>query len=184
MRIQKAHLTPNQYSRPQKPLLSTKAIVLHWVGNPGTSAQANRDFWESRKDGDKGYGSAHLIVDDLAVIEAVPLFEMAYHVGSDSYSPFAMEFLGSYPNATTIGVEMCHPDWSGRISESTWQRTVRLVADLLLANKLRPHNITTHNAITGKECPRWMVRHPAELERFRWDVDLHMRCAPCYRRMG
>ncbi len=175
MTIRQDHLTPNEWSRPQKPLLSTKAIVMHWVGNPSTSAQANRNFWESRKDGGKGYGSAHLIVDDKEVVEAIPLFEMAYHVGAKDYSPFAVEFLGRYPNNCTIGVEMCHPDWTGKYTESTWQRAVRLVADLLLANKLRPHHVTTHNAITGKECPRWFVHHPAELDRFRWDVDLHMR---------
>lgn len=175
MQITKAHLTPNEYSRPQKPLLSTRAIVLHWVGNPSTSARANRDFWESRKDGGNGYGSAHLIVDDREIIEAIPLFEMAYHVGAESYTPFALEFLSSYPNNCTLGIEMTHPDWTGRPSEDTWQRTVRLVADLLLSQRLKAHNITTHHAITGKDCPRWMVRHPAELERFRWDVDLHMR---------
>lgn len=175
MKIRKDHLTPNEWSRPQKPLLSTRAIVMHWVGNPGTTAQNNRDFWESRKDGRKGYGSAHLVVDDKEVVEAIPLFEMAYHVGSKDYSQFATEFLSSYPNNCTIGVEMCHPDWTGRYTEETWQRAVRLVADLLLANRLRPHHITTHHHITGKECPRWFVHHPPELERFRWDVDLHMR---------
>jgi N-acetylmuramoyl-L-alanine amidase CwlA len=175
MQINRLHLTPNEYSRPQRKLHTVKAIVIHWVANPSTTARANRDFFEIRADGGKGYGSAHYIIDDREVIEAIPQDEMAYHVGADTYTPFALEFLGEYPNATTIGVELCHPDWTGKFSETTWQRGVRFVADLLLAHALRPHHITTHHNITGKECPRWFVQHPAELDRFRWDVDLHMR---------
>lgn len=169
------HLTPNEYSRPGKKLGAVRAIVLHWVENPGSSARANRNFFESRRAGTTGYGSAHYIVDDRETIEAIPSNEMAYHVGADEYSPFALEFLSSYPNNCTIGVEMCHPTASGKPTEEVWQRTVRLVRDLLLANTLQPHRITTHNAITGKRCHKWFVNHPDELERFRWDVALHMR---------
>ena len=175
MQITRLHLTPNEYSRPQRPIRLVKSVVLHWVENPGSSARANRNYFESRKDGMLGYGSAHYIVDDREVIEAIPPEEMAYHVGAKWYSEFATEFLGEYPNDCTLGVEMCHPDWSGKLSLETWQRTVRLVAELLLANALRAHHITTHHAITGKECPKWFVTHQAELDRFRWDVDLHMR---------
>lgn len=177
MQITRLHLTPNVYSRPQRRLEAARAIVLHWVANPGSSARANRNYWESRKDGNRGYGSAHYIVDDREVVEAIPPSEMAYHVGASAYTEFAADYLGDYPNATTIGVEMCHPDWTGRYSVDVWQRSVRLVTTLLLANKLRPHHITTHNAVTGKECPRWFVNHLDELDRFRWDVDLHMRGA-------
>lgn len=175
MQITRLPLTVNEYSRPGRPLRDVRAIVLHWVANPGTTARQNRDFWESRKNGNSGYGSAHLIVDDREIVEAVPLDEMAYHVGADTYTKFAEDWLGPYPNNCTIGVEMCHPDWTGEPTLEVWQRTVRLVADLLLANTLRPHHITTHNAITWKDCPKWFVDHLDELDRFRWDVELHMR---------
>jgi N-acetylmuramoyl-L-alanine amidase len=39
------------YSRPGLPLRPVKAVVVHYVGNPGTSAMMNRDFFESRKHG-------------------------------------------------------------------------------------------------------------------------------------
>ena len=172
--MRKDHLAPNEWSRPGKQLGSVRAIVLHWVANPGTSAQANRDFFELRKDGKNGYGSAHFIVDDHEIIEAIPTTEMAYHVGALSYSQFATLWISSYPNNATLGIEMCHPDWSGKPTEEVWQRTVRLCAALCRQYNLQPHQITTHNAITGKECPRWFVHHPSELERFRWDVALHI----------
>lgn len=177
MMITKLHLTPNEWSRPQRKISTIKAVVLHWVANPGTSAKANRDFFESRKHGKLGYGSAHYIIDDTMIIECIPTDEMAYHVGSDIYTKFAKGWLGPHPNHHTLGVELCHPDWTGEFSENTWHRAVRFVADLLLANTLDAYQITTHHNITGKDCPRWFVDNPSELDRFRWDVASHMRTA-------
>lgn len=153
---------------------AVNAVVLHWVANPKTTARANRDFWEMRKHGKIGYGSAHFIVDDTEVVEAIPTDEIAYHVGADEYTRFATEKLSSYPNNCTIGVEMCHPNWSGRYTAAVWSRAVALVGDLLMAHRLSPTHITTHHAITGKECPRWFVTNPSELDRFRWDVEVYM----------
>lgn len=170
-KVRKDHLTVNPYSRPQRKLVEVRAVVMHWVANPGTSAQANRDFFESRKDGRNGYGSAHFVVDANEIVECIPVEEMAYHVGASSYTRFSDECLGAYPNATTIGVEMCHPRWDGSYEQATWQRAVDLVADLLRKADLPPSRITTHHAVTGKECPKWFVDNPSELERFRWDVE-------------
>ena len=39
-------LTPNEYSRPRTPVKRVNAIVVHYVGNPGTSAAANRSYFE------------------------------------------------------------------------------------------------------------------------------------------
>jgi len=131
-RIRKDHLSPNEYSRPQRPLEEVKAIVLHWVANPGTSAQANRDFFELRKDGNHGYGSAHYIVDDHEIVEAIPIGEMAYHVGAHSYTEFARTCLSTYPNDCTIGIELCHPDNTGKFTKTVWNAGALLVAHLLL----------------------------------------------------
>jgi len=171
--ITRDHLTVNKYSRPGRPVDRVRAIVLHWVANPGTSAKANRDFWESRKDGANGYGSAHYVIDDHEIIEAIPSSEVAYHVGATHYKPFAA-MIGEHPNHFTIGVELCHPRWDGQPTAKGWDAAVGLVGDLLMANTLLPHEITTHYAITGKRCPLWFLDHPDELDRFRWDVWRYM----------
>ena len=61
-------LTKNKYSRPGVPLKAVKGIVIHWVANPGTSDQANRNYFESLKAQPPGllpdkyrYASAHYI---------------------------------------------------------------------------------------------------------------------------
>ena len=44
-------LTPNRWSRPGTPLHKVKGLIMHWVGNPDTSAIFNRDYFEMRKNG-------------------------------------------------------------------------------------------------------------------------------------
>ena len=55
-------LTPNEYSRPCIPSDGVRGIVIHYVGNPGSSAQANRDFFEGLKDSGETYASSNFIV--------------------------------------------------------------------------------------------------------------------------
>ena len=50
-KINKKLLTPNPYSRPLYILEEVKGIIVHWVANPGTSAMANRNYFENRKYG-------------------------------------------------------------------------------------------------------------------------------------
>ena len=39
-------LTPNPYSRPQKPLEEVRGIVVHYVANPCSTARENRSYFE------------------------------------------------------------------------------------------------------------------------------------------
>ena len=41
------YLPLNEYSRPGTPLKEISGVVVHYVGNPGTSAAANRSFFGS-----------------------------------------------------------------------------------------------------------------------------------------
>lgn len=43
-------LTPNPYSRPQKPLEEVRGIVVHYVANPCSTARENRSYFEQLKD--------------------------------------------------------------------------------------------------------------------------------------
>lgn len=55
-------LTPNEYSRPCIPSDGVRGIVIHYVGNPGSSAQSNRDYFEGLKDSGETYASSNFIV--------------------------------------------------------------------------------------------------------------------------
>ena len=45
--IEQELIPVNQYSRPGTPLEQVNGIVVHYVGNPGTTAQNNRDYFAS-----------------------------------------------------------------------------------------------------------------------------------------
>ena len=88
MQIIHDFLTHNEYSRPGKKLHKVLAIVIHWTTNPGANAKENRDFFENKKTGMGGYGSAHYIIGQNGIIiAAVPEDEVAYHCGSSDKDP-------------------------------------------------------------------------------------------------
>lgn len=165
----------NPFSRPARPIDEVKGIVLHWVANPGTSAMANRNYFDSLKkqtdDGNARYASAHYVVGIAGeIVQCLPRREMAYHAGAPSYKREALEKLGRYPNGTTIGIELCHPDSTGRFTLKTWQSAAELTAVLLYQYALNANDIWTHHQITGKNCPKWFVDYPNELEIFKTAV--------------
>lgn len=165
--IREKLLTPNEWSRPQRPLEQIRGIALHWVGNPNTSAEFNWRYFEQRKNGRDGYGSAHCIADPHGIIRCIPDHEMAYHVGAEQYTEEALRRWGPYPNAFLLSLEMCHPDWTGRFETATLFHARLQCAYWCWRYDLNPaSDITTHYAVTGKECPRWFVRNPEELDRF------------------
>jgi len=174
-------LTVNQFSRRGTKLTGVKAIVIHWVANPGSTALQNRNYFESLKnqstDFEARYASAHFIVGiDGEIIQCVPCDEMAYHVGAKSYTSDAISRLGNYPNDCTIGVELCHPADDGRFSPSTLLTAAELCALLCIQFGLDPiQDIWTHHGITGKNCPKWFVDHPEKFESFKRDATAAMR---------
>lgn len=167
--IREALLTPNPYSRPQLQIRRVDAIVLHWVENPGSSAEANRRYFESLKDGTRK-ASAHYIIDAREIVRCIPETEVAYHAGPGrQYTPWALaKWGGEHANWYTIGIEHCHPDATGRFERPVVQRSQLLAADLCLTYDLDPAEaIILHNTVTGKDCPRWYVAHPEDLARYR-----------------
>jgi len=172
LEVKQRLLTLNPWSHPGTPIGKIRGLVLHWTENAGKDALYNWRFFESRKAGNLGYGSAHFIVDlNGAVYCIIPTTEVAYHAGPTAATlPEARKLYGSYPNGHLIGIELTHPDWSGRPSDATWSAAVELCAILCAANGLPPEAITTHHAIVGKLCPKWFIDHPAELQRFREEV--------------
>ena len=176
MIIKQDLLTINKYSRPGSRLLSVRKLVIHYVANAGTTAKQNRNFFEMRKTGKHGYGSAHYFVDDTEIIQCIPDNEIAYHVGAAKYTDYGLS-ISSYPNARTIGIEFCHPDETGKPNYATYKRLVELCKKLCCRYKLDPMNdITTHNAITDKNCPKYYVDEPEEFYKFKLDVMGDIKC--------
>jgi hypothetical protein len=123
MNITEQFLTKNKYSRPCTLLKAVKGIVIHWAANPVSTALANRNYFEGLKNqmppNDKRFASAHYVGLQGEIIRCVPDKEVCCHAGADNYTNEAIRRLSSYPNNCTIGIELCHHDWSGAFSAET-----------------------------------------------------------------
>jgi len=152
-------LTVNEWSRPGEALEKVNGVVLHYVGNPGTSAQANRNYFESLSSGElETYASSHFIVGlEGEVVQCVPLNEIAY--------------ASNTRNGDTISVEVCHPDEAGEYSPVTYARVVELTAWLCREFRLDPEeDVIRHYDVTGKRCPLYYVEHPEAWDALRDDI--------------
>ena len=162
--VEQDYLTVNPYSRPGEPLEKINGVVIHYVGNPGTTAHANRNYFESLASGlENTYASSHFIVGlEGEVIQCVPLTEIAY--------------ASNTRNGDTVSIEVCHPDETGQFSPVTYERTVELTAWLCREFRLDPEeDVIRHYDVTGKECPRYYVEHPEAWDAFRADVASEMK---------
>ena len=150
----KNYLTPNEYSRPGKELKE----VVHYVGNPGTTAAQNRSYFENLKDTHATSASSHYIIGmEGEIIQCVPLNEISY--------------ASNNRNKDTIAIECCHPDETGQFTTATYKSLVKLVAALCRTYDLDPETgIIRHYDVTGKYCPLYYVNHEDEWYGFKLDV--------------
>lgn len=159
MNIDKQYLTVSNYNRPGTKRGRTTAIACHYIGNPGTSAQANRNWFESLKDGKGTKASAHYIIGlQGEIIQLIPEEEISWCTNS--------------ANSYTISIEACHPDSSGEFNDATYASYVELCADICKRWGLDPQKggLIRHYDVTKKVCPKWFVDHPEAWEQFKRDV--------------
>ena len=148
-------ISVNKYSRPAKKLKKVKGIVIHYTANNGASAKANIDFFENRKYGRDGFGSATFFVDlNGDVYRCIPEDELTYNCGGESYNPDVLKILETtYPNDSTLGIEMCI-NKEGKLNPETYNKTVLLSTYLLKKYDLYDTKyLFRHYDITRKICP-------------------------------
>lgn len=158
--IVKELLTPNKYSRPQMPLKKVTGVVVHYTANPGADAKANRNYFESLKD-KKKYASSHFIIGlDGTILQCVPLNEIAY--------------ASNERNSDTISIECCHETKNGKFNKKTYDSLVQLVAWLCGKYNLKNDDIIRHYDVTGKDCPRYYVKHEDKWKKLKEDVFIYI----------
>ena len=155
-------LDVNEYSRPGIKSGRIKGIVIHYTANPGASAQNNRDYFEGLKDSHITKASSHFVVGlEGEVIQCIPVNEIAY-----ANAPL---------NNTTVAIEVCHPDDSGKFNDATYESLVDLTAFLCRQLKLTPGDVIRHYDVNEKLCPKYYVEHEDAWEQFLKDVKAAMK---------
>lgn len=147
----------NEYSRPGDASDEIRGIVIHYTANPGSTAQQNRDYFNSLQDGHGDYVSSHFVVGlDGEIVQCVPTWEIAY-ASNDR-------------NHDTVSIECCHPDETGVFNEETYKSMVRLTAFLCAKYNLDENDVIRHYDVTGKNCPKYFVEDEDAWKQFKRDV--------------
>lgn len=94
-------------------VITPKGIVSHRTADPGASAQAVRNFFNTKRLGAES--SAHYVVDSKEIIRCVPENEKAYHCAKGMQNTYA------------IGIELCEP-----LTRDAYLRYVWLHANICL----------------------------------------------------
>ena len=164
--VDQKFIRKNIFSRPDVSLKRINNIVIHYVGNPGSSAEANRQYFDSladqdpQKSGDSS--SCHFIVGlEGEILQCIPISEIAY--------------ANAPRNQDTISVETCHPDSTGKYNEATYDSLVKLTAWLCKELELSPKEVIRHYDVNEKGCPRYFVDHEDEWKQFKKDVQTALK---------
>lgn len=130
-----------------------KNIVIHYVGNPNTTAQNNRDYFDK----DSTEVSSHFVVGlEGEIIQCLPLWEKSA--------------ASNWRNSDTISVEVCHPDDTGKFNDTTYNAVIKLASWLLNELGLDESAVIRHYDITGKLCPLYYVEHEDAWNQMKKDI--------------
>ena len=134
-------------------LEGVRDIVIHYVGNPGSTAQQNRDYYANPSSD----VSSHFVIGLKGeIIQCIPMYEKSS--------------ASNHRNKDTISIEVCHPDESGMFTDASYQSLVKLTAWLCDICDLDSSDIIRHYDITGKQCPLYFVTHEDKWEQFKQEI--------------
>lgn len=156
--IEQDFLTINECSRPGATLDAVNGVVIHYVGNPGTTAKQNHSYFQNLAVTHETYASSHFLIGlEGEIIQNIPLDEVAY--------------CSSQRNDDTISIECCHPGEDGAFTKETYDSLIKLVRWLMDYYELDTSQVIRHYDITGKECPLYYVRDPDAWEDLLADLE-------------
>lgn len=158
--ISQEFIDVNKYSRPGIKLNQVNNIVVHYVANPGTTAEQNRSYFAglaNQTGSSKIHASCHFIIGlDGEIVQIIPIDEMAY--------------ASNNRNSDTIAIECCHPGEDGKFSDATYASLVKLSAWLCGELDLTQKDLIRHYDVNGKICPKYFVEHEDAWKDFKNDV--------------
>ncbi len=149
-----AHILPKDCdSRRGSFLEDFGGIVIHYVGNPNTSAIQNRNYYANPGT----EVNSHFVIGlEGEIVQCLPLEEKSS--------------ASSERNRDTISIEVCHPDEEGQFSEKTYEALIKLVAWLCEKGDLDPEQVIRHYDVTGKACPLYYVNHEEAWQQMQADI--------------
>lgn len=128
-------------------------IVIHYVGNPGTGAKQNRNYYANPG---TEVNSHFLVGLKGEVVQCLPMAEKSS--------------ASNERNRDTISIEVCHADESGEFSKESYAALLRLTAWLCKEGGIIEDQVIRHYDVTGKICPKYYVDNPQAWDAFKEDL--------------
>lgn len=160
------HLIDKNYTKANNRKI--EYIVIHYTA--GVSSKVGRArgtaTWFNNA---SAQASAHYIVDDGLVVQAVADNNIAWHCGAKSYTHAFCR------NANSIGIEICSnhdnfinydktpasdPGWY--FTKEAKENAAKLTAELMKKYNIPITNVLRHYDVTGKDCPAPLVDNNKE----------------------
>lgn len=161
LKVTQQLLSVSENSRLGRKMKKVNGIVIHYTGNPGTTAAANRNYFQSLAYNKSNYASAHFVVGlEGEIVQCVPLDEEAITTRGR--------------NGDTIGIEVCHPDAGGKFNDCTYESLIKLTALLCDKFGLTEADVMRHYDVTGKICPKYYVEHDDAWEKMLQDISMEL----------
>lgn len=138
--VDKQIIAINGSGRRGEKLSGVTDIAIHYVGNPGTTAQQNHDYYDQP---DTTVSSHFLIGLDGEIIQCIPMDEKSSATNDR--------------NLDTLSIEVCHPDATGQFTQASYDALVKLTAWLCDYCGIGRDHVIRHYDVTGKLCPLYFV---------------------------
>jgi N-acetylmuramoyl-L-alanine amidase len=134
-------------NRPGTPMNPTlQYVTIHDTASSAATATAKMHADYMTNDSDQKGTGWHYTVDQSSIYHHIPDLEHAWHAGDGST-------IGG-GNMSSIGIETCVNEGSDLYR--TWQRTAKLVANLLVTHSLGVDDVRQHYDWSQKNCPQTM----------------------------
>ena len=142
-------------------LASVAAIVIHYTGGKGDTAEAEGNYFAH---GNTRTAGAHFFVgQDGAVVQSIPMERIAWSVGGARYSNYkstgGAKYYGTYKNANTVSIELC--DNATKDPSDAQVRAIKELIGYIRSKCPNAKALVRHFDITGKACPARMCNDSA-----------------------
>ena len=126
-------------------------IVIHYTGNPGTTARQNALYFQSTEN----KVSAHYVVDSNEIYQCVDDSAEAWHVGGKPYAGTTPAYYKKCTNQNSIGIEICCIKENDKITYSpkAIMNALALTYELMNKYEIPISRVIRHMDVTGKICP-------------------------------
>lgn len=127
---------------------TTKAIVIHYTGNPKDSAKGNATYFHNNKVS----AGAHFFVDAKDIYESTPRDHCSWSVGR-LYNRQYAKYWGKLSNTNTINIEIACDAGGYKATQKAIDNALWLTKYLMKKYGIPASMVVRHKDVCGKDCP-------------------------------